>query len=258
MALQAEPALRRMTHPRSVEEALRDMAADCEAVPVAGATWVMRAPLRHEELPERFVTLSHVDGFGRLDMAGDAISIGPMATHDRLARELPDTPDLRALRLAAGRAANPGVRRIATIGGNICTVAFAASDLAPALLCHDATVEIADLAGSSQLPMESFLSGRADREGPWLVTGMVVPRTIRLTAHQRLPMRRAGDYPCAIVSVAMEVGDAGVIRDARIAVGAVEPVARRWRSLEQALIGGPLVSARAEEAARVLRMGAAR
>lgn len=247
--MRAEPAIVRMTHPRSVSEALHDLARD-GAVAVAGATWVMRAPIRHEVPAECFVALAGIDGFDRLEMAEDAISIGPLATHDRLASNLPETPGLRALRQAAGNAANPGIRRIATIGGNLCASDFAASDFAPALLSLDASVEISDVAGSRPVPIENFLSHRTTLDGPWLVSGIVVPRNAHLSAHERLPMRRAGDYPCAIVSISVELDDAGRVRNSRIGVGAVEAVARRWLNLEQALEGGVLESARAEEAAK--------
>ena len=252
MAMQIEQAFPRMTSPKSIEAALDDLAAGGrDAVPVAGATWVMRSPLRHEPQAKWFVSLDRVEGFRRLDVAGDAVSIGPLATHDAVVQGLPDTSDLKVLRQAAGHAANPGVRRIATIGGNICAAAFAASDFAPALLSVDATIELADMAGPRHLPVENFLADRTTFEKPWLVTGIVVPRSPRLTAHQRLPMRRAGDYPCAIVSVAIDVDEAGRIREARIGVGAVEATARRWHNLEKSL-EGQLLDTTVAEAARDL------
>lgn len=253
MAVRQEPMLPGMTSPQSVEEALRDLAvADGDAVAVAGATWVMRGALRHERQPGRFVALNRIPDFARLDATEAEVSIGPLATHDGLARSLPPTVGLRALRDAAGRSANPGVRRIATIGGNISTSAFAASDFAPALLCLDARIEIADAEGSRALSIEDFLAGRSAFEQPWLVTRIIVPSTERRSAHERLPMRQAGDYPCAIVSVSVELDDAGLTRDIRIGVGAVEAVARRWHGLEQALSGLPPAPDQAEQAARDL------
>lgn len=249
MTTRSDTATSGMTYPRSVEEALTDLEYE-GAIPVAGGTWVMRAPLRHERGADRLVALHRIEGFARIEAVHDAISIGPLATHDRLSRHLPKGPGLNVLREAAGRAANPGVRRIATIGGNIATAAFAASDFAPALLSLDARIRIADRTGTQDISMEEFLAGRAACERPWLVSGIVVPSRKRMTAHERLPMRRAGDYPCAIVSVSTEIDDAGLLRDLRIGVGAVEPVARRWHGLEKALTGRS--PAEAEQAARDL------
>lgn len=242
-----------MSTPSSVEEALDALdRGGGGAVPVAGATWVMRAPLRREPQARGFVALSRVEGFLRLDVAPESVTLGPLVTHERLAHALPATPDLRALARAAGRAANPGVRRLATIGGNLCADAFAASDLAPALLSLEAEVEIATLAGRERIPVEAFLARRADRSRPWLLTAIIVPRRPRLGAHERLPMRRAGDYPCAIVSVSIVADEHGLIRDARIAVGAVEPSARRWRRLEAAIEGARPEPAQVERLARSL------
>jgi len=58
----------------------------------------------------------------------------------------------------------------------------------------------------------------------------------------RLPLRRAGDYPVAIVSIAAALGRDGLVASARVAVGSVEPVARRWWRLEADLIGRSLDS----------------
>ena len=253
MAVQQEPMPPGMTNPQSVEEALHDLAvADGDAVAVAGATWVMRGALRHERQPTRFVALNRIPDLGRLEATAAELSVGPLATHDGLGRTLPQTPALRVLRDAAGRSANPGVRRIATIGGNISTSGFAASDFAPALLSLEARVEVADAHGRRELAMADFLAGRATFAQPWLVTRIIVPLTERRSAHERLPMRRAGDYPCAIVSASIALDDAGLIRDIRIGVGAVEAVARRWHGLEQALVGRPPAPDQAEQAARDL------
>jgi aerobic carbon-monoxide dehydrogenase medium subunit len=62
-------------------------------------------------------------------------------------------------------------------------------------------------------------------------------------------LRVAGDYPVAIVSLAASVSADGVVGSARVAVGSVEPVARRWRRLEADLIGRPLDSRWAAERA---------
>jgi carbon-monoxide dehydrogenase medium subunit len=53
-------------------------------------------------------------------------------------------------------------------------------------------------------------------------------------------LRKAGDYPVAIVSIAVTLDPRGVVKSARVAVGSVEPVARRWRRLEADLNGQPL------------------
>jgi len=235
----------RMSFPRTVAEALHEL-SDAQTIAVAGATWVLRAPLRQEPLSARFIALNKVDVLGRFDVAPGAISIGAMVTHDQLARSLPKAMCLEALRNAAAHAANPGVRRFATIGGNISAYDFSASDFAAALISLDATVQIAQASGERLMPVSEFLAQRKALQRPWLVTTITVPVDLaRASAHVRLPMRRAGDYPSAILSAS-----ASPQGQWRIGVSAVEDQPRRWHELECALQG--VSPAQAEEAAREL------
>jgi len=243
--MQADAAFSTMIYPRTIAEALDELAEE-HAIAVAGSTWVLRAPLRHEPLAPRFVALNKLDGLRRFDVTTDAISIGAMVTHDRLAQDLPEFMCLEALRSAAERAANPGVRRIATIGGNIAAHDFSASDFAAALISLDATVEIAQRSGLRKMLVGDFLAQRKALERPWLVTAIVVPvDPLRASAHERLPMRHAGDYPSAILSAS-----ANRQGQWRIGVSAVEHQPKRWRALERALQRQNL--AKAEDVAREL------
>jgi carbon-monoxide dehydrogenase medium subunit len=228
-------------------EALAERGA--EGAPFAGGTWIMRAPLRHEDIRPAYVGLGRVTELGRIEIDADHVVIGAGVTHVRLAEALRDAPELEGLAAAAGRSANPAVRRAATVGGNLCTADFAAADLVPALLCLEAEVEIAALAGVQRLSLEAFLAARDTLEPGRLLTGVRVPRSPSRSAHARLPLRKAGDYPVAILSMAVTCDDAGRVVRARVAVGSVEPVARRWPALEAALTGAPLDAASAERAA---------
>lgn len=208
--------------------------------PFAGGTWIMRAPVRHERLKHAYVALTRLPELKAITLTERTVEIGACATHRALAAALEDLPDLRVLVQAAGRSANPAVRAAATLGGNLCTPAFAAADLVPALLCLDAQVEIAARAGSERLSLERFLTVRRTLEPGRMLTKVIVPRLSARTAHARLPLRKAGDYPVAIVSLAVVSDATGKVVQARVAVGSVEPVARRWLGLEAALVGNPL------------------
>ncbi len=234
----------------SLEHALDALAErGVDGAPLAGGTWIMRAPLRHECMSPAYVGLGRVAELGRIEIDDDHVIIGAGVTHARLADALRDLKDLQGLAAAAGRSANPAVRRAATVGGNLCTAGFAAADLVPALLCLEAEVDIASRAGSQRLTLEAFLAARPTLEPGRLLTHVRFPRSSACTAHARLPLRKAGDYPVAILSMAVtRDGSRRVVR-ARVAVGSVEAVARRWHSLEAALTGAPLDAGSAERAA---------
>lgn len=223
-----------------------------EGAPLAGGTWIMRAPIRHERLKPAYVGLGRVPELVHIEETDGILSIGAGVTHAHLAEAVAGRPELRVLADAAGRSANPAIRRAATVGGNLCTTDFAAADLVPALLCLDAEVEIASRGGTERLPLAAFLSLRHSLEPGRLLTRVLVQRSAAITAHARLPLRKAGDYPTAIVSLSITRDGAGRIAQARIAVGSVETVARRWPRLEAALAGTPLCGEQAHRAATEL------
>jgi carbon-monoxide dehydrogenase medium subunit len=218
------------------------------AAPLAGGTWIMRAPIRHEQLKSRYVAIGKIPELHAIKVDADVVEIGAAVTHAALAAALAELPEFDVLTAAAGRSANPAIRGMATIGGNLATAAFAAADCVPALLCLDAEVEIASRSSRERTSLEQFLTMRSTLAPGRLLQRIIVPRRGRRTAHARLPLRQAGDYPTAIVSLAVSLDDAGSVRTARVAVGSVEPVARRWERLEDALIGHPLNAAEAAEA----------
>ena len=235
--------------PASLEEAVAAV-ADRGATPLAGATWIMRAPVRGERLDGAYVMLAGLSELCAIEIRDAEIAIGAAVTHASLASALEGIADCRGLAQAARSAANPAIREVATVGGNLCAAAFAAADLAPALIALDAQVEIATPSGVQRRPIDAFLAERARLSPGWLLTRVVAPRSGRRSAHARLPLRKAGDYPVAIVSVSLDRRPDGRAAAVRIAVGSVEPFARRWTELEQALEGCIVEAETAAEAAR--------
>jgi len=222
------------------------------AAPLAGGTWIMRATIRHEALKSRYVAIGRIPELHAIKIGADAVEVGAAVTHAALATALAELPEFDVLTAAAGHSANPAIRAMATIGGNLATTAFAAADCVPALLCLGAEVEIASRGDRERIILDQFLSMRPTLAPGRLVQRIIVPRRGQRTAHVRLPLRRAGDYPTAIVSLAVSIDDGGHVRTARVAIGSVEPVARRWQRLEDALVGHPLNAAKSAEAAAEL------
>src|SRR5262249_6063029 len=124
---------------------------------LAGATWIMRAPLRRERHDLAYVAIAKIAALRELSIGDREGSIGACITHAELARELAAVPDCRALASAAANAANPAIRQVATIGGNLCALNFAAADLVPALLCLDAEIQLQGPRGAERIPLDHFL-----------------------------------------------------------------------------------------------------
>jgi carbon-monoxide dehydrogenase medium subunit len=212
----------------------------------------MRSPIRHDPHKPHYVAIGKIAELTAIRIDADVIEIGAAVTHAVLASALADLPEFNVLAMAAGRSANPAIRAMATIGGNLSTSGFAAADCVPALLCLDAEVEISSRGDQEWIGLERFLRIRPTLEPGRMLTRIILPRRGRKTAHARLPLRKSGDYPAAIVSLAVSFDAAARVQAARIAVGSVEAVARRWERLEAALAGRPLDPARAAEVAAEL------
>ena len=129
--------------------------------------------------------------------------------------------------------------------------------MAVALAAFGAVVHVEGLAGPRQLPLAELyrLPGDAPHyettlEPGTLITSVELP-ALPLAAHSRYrKARERASYVFAIGSVAaaLEVAD-GVVRDVRIALGAVAPVPWRAYRAEQALQGRPATEQAFGEAA---------
>lgn len=207
---------------------------------LAGGTWIMRAPIRGELQHSHYVGIGRVPDLNMIDIGDDEITVGACVNHAQLVAFLRELRQCHGLVSAAGNAANPAIRQMATIGGNLSAWNFPASDILPALLCLDAILELHGTDGSRRVSVEKFIQERNHLQPATLLTKVLVPRRTWLTGHARLPLRKAGDYPVAIVSMAAQLAEDGTVEDVRVAVGSVEPSARRWAGLEEQLVGKAL------------------
>ncbi|MBP0440107.1 FAD binding domain-containing protein [Tianweitania sediminis] len=218
------------------------------AAVLAGGTWMMRDPRRGHDLPDAVVVLSGLSGMTDIAIDPDEVVVGASVTHEALADALRGSAGFEGVVVAAEGAANPAIRRVATVGGNLCTPDFSAADLVPAFLAYGAMVELATPERTLILNMAEFLKQRRELLRTAILTRIHLRRDVAASAHARLPLRKAGDYPVAIVSVAVD-GEGAI----RIAVGSVEEQARRWTSLENALTRLPGLPASPERAAELAR-----
>src|SRR5262249_26595754 len=148
-----------LSQPETVDEVVAALAeADGDACLIAGGTALV--PMLRLGLlrPGRVIALHRARGLARLEARGAALHIGAMATLAAVHRSSVIWSGWPMLAAAAGKVATPAIRSTATIGGNL-GYAEAASDLAPALLCLDAEVEVAGPAGQRRLPLSEFFTG---------------------------------------------------------------------------------------------------
>lgn len=226
--------------PRSLAEALAIRAAT-GALPLAGGTDIhplrtARAAWGDPWTPE-ILDLSAVPGLDGISPTREGWRIGARTTWTDIA-EAPLPPLFDGLRAAAREVGGRQVQNRGTIAGNLVT-ASPAGDGIPNLLALDASVELAAAGGFRRVPVAAFLTGyRATALAPGeIVTALHIPRCdggrgrfVKLGARRYL-----------VISIAMAAAviamDGDRVAEARIAVGACSPVARRLPALEEALTG---------------------
>jgi len=224
--------------PSDLQDAL-GLLAESGARVIAGATDIYPGA-GERPLQGGYVDVSKISALRGVTFDSASVRIGATTTWTDIVRaDLP--PAFDALKVAARDIGAVQIQNRGTIAGNLCN-ASPAADGAPPLLILDAQVELASRRGTRRLPLDVFINGaRSTLLAPdEMMTAVVTPlpaSTIR-SAFFKLGARRYLVISIVMVAVALDVVE-GIVRDARIAVGACSMVAQRMREAERRLIGAP-------------------
>ncbi len=146
-----------------------------------------------------------------------------------------------ALARVAALCGNRPVRTTATLGGNLCQ-ALPSADMAPVLLALDATCLIMGQDEQGEVEQESvplkdfFVGPRLTVLEGRLLAGLYLPAASRGWRCYTRKFTRSAEDIC-LVQVAVSLGvEQGVVREARIALGAVAPVPLRSTLAENMLV----------------------
>lgn len=222
--------------PTRVDEALKVLAQGGRAV-LAGGT--DHYPARVGRAPqEDILDLTAIRELRGIAERRDHWRIGATTTWTEVIEaKLP--PLFDCLKLAAREVGGLQIQNAGTLAGNLCN-ASPAADGVPPLLALDARVELASIKGRRTSPLAEFIIGprkTALRPGE-LLSAVLVPKPKHAV---RSGFLKLGARKYLVISIAMAAAvierDKGMVRGARIAVGACSPVAKRLPALEAALIG---------------------
>jgi CO/xanthine dehydrogenase FAD-binding subunit len=230
--------------PNDLDTALR-LRAETGAIPLAGATDLFPADAARTAWGEPrldqddLLDLAGLEDLARIEDRGDRIEIGALVTWAAAAASaLP--PWFEAVRAAAREVGGAQIQNRGTIAGNVCN-ASPAADGVPPLLALDARVRLASARQTRELALADFIRGNrlTALEPHELLTHIVVPKppaTAR-SVFLKLGARRYLVISIAMVAATTTLDARGRIADARIAVGACSPVARRLAALEARIQG---------------------
>jgi aerobic carbon-monoxide dehydrogenase medium subunit len=228
--------------PGSVAEALAELAGEDSAV-VGGGTSVALLLKSGLLAARRLVYLGRIPELaGAGERPDGTIRLGATVTLHQLCRSPLVAGRLPVLVAAAARVGNPRVRAVATIGG---TVAHAdpRQDLLPVLLALDARIGLVGPAGARQRPLAGFIRGFMETEladDELIAEVTISPQPGLKASYARFNPGSGDDFPTVSVAAAVTAGPDGIVRSARIALGAVGPAAILAEEAAGLLAGRPL------------------
>ena len=233
-----------LAEPESVPEAVELLARlDGDTRVIAGGTALVPAMRLGLVTPDRLVSLHRIPGLSGIHVDNGVLEIGAMTSLAALARHGALRSGWPLLAQTAGRVATSAIRSTATLGGNLC-YAEAASDPAPALLCLDAQVGVADSVGERVVPIGEFFTGfyeTALAPGE-ILTGVRLPATPAgaRSGYLKFCPRSAEDKPLIGVAALLVLDAAKRVGEIRIGLGGAAPTPMRARRAETMVQGQEL------------------
>jgi CO/xanthine dehydrogenase FAD-binding subunit len=207
--------------------------------PFAGGTDLMVLLEAGALTHRKFVSLWALDALRGITVNDREVRIGALTTYtdvrrsDVLGREFP------MLLEAAAQTGGIATQNRGTLGGNIAN-ASPAADTPPALLAHDAALELASVRGSRRVAYAGFHRGykQMDLAADEIVAAICLPRGRAgwIEQYRKVGTRRAQAISKVCFAAAVRL-DAGRIVEGRVAFGSVAPTVVRCHHVEAALVG---------------------
>lgn len=234
--------------PRTCDEVLRIWASVPDARLLAGGTDVL-VRLKDALAWPPLIDLSHVDELRGISCDDGVVRIGACTTYTELERDPLIARHAGVLAEAAREVGSPAIRNRGTLAGNLAN-ASPAGDTIPALYALEAELELLSSAGLRIVSVTAFFQG----PGRTILPPHEFIRAVRIPvrhgwcgAFERLGQRAALAISKVSAAVCVRMEN-GVVREARIALGAVAPTVVRAAEAEQHLCGAQLTDAACERA----------
>ena len=208
---------------------------------VAGGTDIIIRIKQKAVQPEALISLKGIDALTGIRCNG-GLSLGSMTPFRDIEKDVTIARDYPALAQAVRVLANPQIRNVATIGGNLANSAPSA-DSAPPLVVMEAGLTLEGPGGKRDIPIEEFFTGPGENimDPVEVLTEIKIPEKASNTGMAFLKAGRVAQDIAIINACALLVMDNGKCRKCRLAVGAVAPVPLRLREVEKIIEGEEVV-----------------
>lgn len=189
--------------------------------------------------PEHIIDISKIDGLSYIKEDGDLLKIGAMTTQTEMEHNSLLKENYPIMGDAIWLTADPSVRNVGTIGGNIAH-GDAANDQPALMLAMRATVVAEGADGTKSIPIDEFFHGfyMTALEPSDVLTEIQIPKAKKGAggAYYKVE-RKVGDYATAGVAVHVELDDNGVCQQIGIGLTNVSAVPMRLERGEEVLRG---------------------
>ena len=228
---------------KSVQDAIEALTGNENTVLIAGGTDVLVKLRESSYADSTLVSIHRLPELNGVWLSDDgAIVIGSGTSFADLETNLILKKHIPTLAMAAGTVGGPQIRRVATIGGNVCNGAVSA-DTAPMLLALDALLELEGPRRKRSVCIRSFYTGpgKTIRDHNEILTGI----RINIESYQGF----GGEYIKFGKRNAMEIATLGCaanvrldaskgsIEELRLAFGVAAPTPIRCPQTEAAAAG---------------------
>lgn len=206
---------------------------------LAGGTDLI-AKMKNEVLkPEILISIKRLDQMKKIEyVPGKGVVIGARSTHNDLVNSKVLNEKYLSISEAAHQMAANQVRNAGTVGGNISN-AVPSADLPPIFIALNATVKVTGVKGERTLALEDVFAGpgKTNLTQDEIITEVIIPdQKMTGSNYIKFGLRGAGALAVVGVAVAVQVEN-NVIKDARVALGAVAATPVRAKKTEEFLKG---------------------
>ncbi|TVZ27128.1 carbon-monoxide dehydrogenase medium subunit [Gillisia sp. Hel_I_86] len=189
--------------------------------------------------PEHIIDISKIDGLSYIKEEGDFLKLGALTTQSEMEYSPLIKQKYAIFSDAIKLTADPSVRNVGTIGGNIAH-GDAANDQPALMLAMRATIIAEGLNGQRSIPIDEFFHGfyMTALEPSDILIEIQVPKAKNRSggAYHKVE-RKVGDYATAGVAVHVELDDSGICQEIGIGLTNVSAVPMRLDRGEDILRG---------------------
>ncbi len=233
----------------SVQEAIAALAADPEAMIIAGGTDVLIQIREGRLAGKRLVSIHGIEELEGVRMEPDgAIVVGPLTTFAGVTESEIVQKYIPTLGFATDQAGGPQLRNAGTIGGNVCN-GVTSADSASTLLTLNAQLAITGPKGTRCVPQEDFYAGpsKVKLEHGEVLTAICIAKEDYEGfggCYIKYAMRNAMDIATLGCAVHVKLtADKKAVDELRLAFGVAAPNPIRCHKTEDAARGKPLDAA---------------